>query len=868
VNVSASGAALRRAGRLAARLVVLGVAVLGASVAHAQDAVLRVGVDSNWPPHEFVDASGAVTGFDVELFRAAADAVDLRYQLLPDEWPAVRRKLEVGEIDVSPGVFETAARREAMDFTVPTIWVQQTVFVREGSALAGRDDFRPGDRILIPAGGPHDDEWTARAPPGVEAIRVASSEEGLRRLAAGEGVASIALDTLGLYTIRTLGLELRSIGKPLEIRPLRFAVPRGRAELLARLNDGLALVRRDGTYDRIWERWFGVLEPEGIPPRLVIGALLGVMALAALAFAWSVSLRRQVARRTRGLAEAHAERRRRQRRAPAGEKMEALGRMAAGVAHDFNNVMLAIHGTIELARAQAALPPEIGRSLDEIESAGHSASALVTQLVVFGRGSRGERSELSWNDVVHESEPLLRRLVPERLALRFDLAADAGRARGDLGQLQQVVLNLVLNARDAIAGPGVVTLATRAVEQAGSRWSELSVSDDGPGMDEATQRRIFEPFFSTKGAGRGLGLATVHAVAERHGGHVEVTSRPGAGASFSVRLPAEPPGGALPPTRGTNATFDPPAPRSSGARSRAGQDEIPVPDRPAAVRGGLRNGRYARVGHVAPGHAGRPADSNDCPARGERQIDGQLDRREPRLPAVQHVVLRSEDLVGRARPAHQDHAGRPAGDHRHSRHGRRQPGRSGHGHHSHRCSRRDGRRRLDVHGGTHDLRPAFEPREGRSGHWHRLHGLLHGRLLRLDSGHADSDGAVHRARPSPPRRSRDGIVRPHAERRRHGHAGLTQQDLHRRGVRRLPAGVRHDADALLRPRGTRAAAARGGAGRARARARSPRALSRAQPSPAATRFASASRSFLRSSLPLSVMGISALVTKKLWRGSL
>jgi len=521
-------------------LLVAGCVGLTASAASGQGDVLRVGIDRSYPPHEFVDASGAVTGFDVELFRAVADAVGLQYQLLPDEWPEVRRKLVAAELDVVPGVFDTVERRPAMEFTVPSVWVHMTAFVRADSKLRDKSDLVAGDRVLIQAGGPHDDEWAAIAPPGVGAIRVENSEEGLRRLAAGEGVAAVTLDTLGLYLIRTHRLELRSIGKPLGRRALRFAVPRGRAELLARLNDGLAIVRRDGLYDRIWDRWFGVLRPEGVPLTRVLPLLFGLLATVALAFAWSLSLRREVARRTEKLVQAQAEQRRLERRVLEGEKMEALGRMAAGVAHDFNNVLTAINGTLELARMQHALGPETLGALDEIESASQSASALVTQLVAFGRGDARRERALVWNEVVRECEPMLRRLVPERIQLRLELNADPGRVQGDPSQLQQVVLNLVLNARDAIAGPGVVTIETQAVRDDGGRWSKLSVRDDGPGMDEATRRRIFEPFFSTKGGNRGLGLATVHAVAERHAGRVEVASRPGEGSTFEVLLPAEP----------------------------------------------------------------------------------------------------------------------------------------------------------------------------------------------------------------------------------------------------------------------------------------------------------------------------------------
>ena len=316
---------------------------------------------------------------------------------------------------------------------------------------------------------------------------------------------------------------------------LRFAVPEGHEELLATLNDGIAELRRNGTYDRIWDEWFGVLKPAGVPLRRVLPALGGVFALFLLALLWSVSLRSQVARRTARLVASQQETRALERRLLQGEKLEALGRMAVGVAHDFRNVLTGIAGNVELARLEPDLPPRARAALDDADGAAQSAAAMISQLVAYGSPGAAEIRRTRWSEIASGCEAMLRPLLPPTIALRTDFAADEGAIEIDPAQGQQIVMNLVLNARDA--GARAVTLSSGPAERDGGSWCELAVRDDGPGMDEATRAHVFEPFYSTKGPGRGIGLATVLAVAERHGGAVEVESQPGAGSCFRVRLP-------------------------------------------------------------------------------------------------------------------------------------------------------------------------------------------------------------------------------------------------------------------------------------------------------------------------------------------
>ena len=220
------------------------------------------------------------------------------------------------------------------------------------------------------------------------------------------------------------------------------------------------------------------------------------------------------------------------------QKLEAMGRLAGGVAHDFNNVLTAITGYSDLLLARPRLPEEVRTEVAEIKRAAQRAATLARQLLAFGGKQTLEPRVLALNEVVREIEAMLTRLIGEHIELRTTLADELGPVRVDPGQIEQVIVNLVLNARDAMPDGGTLTLATENVEL-DIPWVKLSVTDTGKGMDDQTAARIFEPFFTTKEAekGTGLGLATVYGIVEQSGGHVDVWSRPGEGAVFTVLLP-------------------------------------------------------------------------------------------------------------------------------------------------------------------------------------------------------------------------------------------------------------------------------------------------------------------------------------------
>jgi len=248
------------------------------------------------------------------------------------------------------------------------------------------------------------------------------------------------------------------------------------------------------------------------------------------------------------------------------QKMEAVGRLAGGVAHDFNNLLMAITGYGELMRDKVLKEDPLYGHLENILKAGDRAAALTRQLLTFSRQKIIHPEVIDLNRVVLDLEPMLRRLIGEDLHLEVVTDRRPGAVKADPGQMDQIIMNLVVNARDAMPQGGRLTLKTAPVNFTVGCQSKfgltppgayvmLEVQDTGVGMDEATQSHIFEPFFTTKevGKGTGLGLSTVYGIVKQSGGYLDVTSGPGAGSAFTIYFPrleaiVEPPKAKIPIT--------------------------------------------------------------------------------------------------------------------------------------------------------------------------------------------------------------------------------------------------------------------------------------------------------------------------------
>jgi PAS domain S-box-containing protein len=251
--------------------------------------------------------------------------------------------------------------------------------------------------------------------------------------------------------------------------------------------------------------------------------------------------------------EAEEEKKRIQAQLLQAQKLEAIGTLAGGIAHDFNNLLTAIKGYAELAMLQVGRKDPLFKDLKEIALAVESASDLINKLLLFGRKQPVALTLLNINDTINDLLKMLKRLIGEDIIITTDLEQELWTARVDGGSIEQVIMNLSVNARDAILGGGKLTIKTENItldedqsrhipESRPGKFILLSVTDTGVGMDKEAFQHLFEPFFTTKevGMGAGLGLSVVYGIVKQHEGWINVYSEPGKGSTFKVYLPTTP----------------------------------------------------------------------------------------------------------------------------------------------------------------------------------------------------------------------------------------------------------------------------------------------------------------------------------------
>ncbi len=675
----------------------------GAFAAEPARPVIRVGLELASEPFTFADPAGKPTGFSYDLFRAVAEdqKLEVEYLLLP--WNDILDRFKAGEIDVICNVVDTPERRAYIDFSATTIFLRGAAYTRrDAPPLRTVADLKGRSVATLRNSRSH--EYLRTRDWAVEFRYFDNMILSIDAVHEGRADMFVATRMVADYQLRQRGYR-DIVVAPLELPGLdfreHFGVRPGHPELLARLNDGLIAVQRNGTYDHLYEKWIGPLEARSLRWRDIqaFALPLGVLLLAVIAgFVWQRHQLRRERRQAEALRQseeqlslvidgsqdgfwdwdlrtggvsrsarwaemlgyhnlnevpatrdgfanlihpddrarvmsdeqslwsgndrfqvefrmrtrsggwkwildrgkvvarnpatgeprriagthtditarklAEQENEKLNRKMLETQKLESLGVLAGGIAHDFNNLLTVILGNASLSHAEARQNEAERTRLATIVTAAKRAADLCRQLLAYAGKGAFMVERLDLNRVTQETARLLE-LSVHACRLEFDLAPGLPAIEADPSQIRQIIMNLVLNAAEAIgAKPGRIKVTTSpvtlrdgdlpealpaGVHPAGA-FVRLEVDDDGSGMSPEVRQKIFDPFFTTKFAGRGLGLAAVLGIVRSHQGALTVQSAAGRGSTFRIYLPASPGG----PVELFSAPPIPPAASNSG----------------------------------------------------------------------------------------------------------------------------------------------------------------------------------------------------------------------------------------------------------------------------------------------------------------
>ncbi len=646
---------------------------------------MRVGLEADARPLSFSEPAGRPIGYSVDLIDAIAREMGFSVVYSRGSWDKIFADFKAGELDVLPSLVYTTERDRFVDYSVPHVQLKGAAFLpRDGPILRAESSLAALRVAVVRDDFTH--EFLRRRGWDKHLLFVQSLPEALQAVNDRRCDAVLATGLVGSKIIRDLRLPnvvASEVPFPELAFDLHLGVHAGDADRLAVLNAGLARIRANGVYDRIYEKWIGSLHPRDLRPMdlqpFVVPGFLGLLGLATLflwqrrhlkrirdqalalraseeqlklvlevgahglwdydfttdrtrrdnwasvltgyteaeldagphrwrqlihpedlvqiktsdrhiakighddvvqdyrvktkhgEWRWISSRGKVVARRADGspqrtvgtntdithLKHAETERAQLQAKMLEAQKLESLGVLAGGIAHDFNNLLAIILGNAGLAKLDLpAGKTEIAQNLVQIENATRRAADLCSQMLAYAGHGALVHEKVSLTSLVTDTTELLHLSISKNATLTFDLQADASWVEADRAQLQQVVMNLVINASEALGSqPGTIRLATghgtvdpAQIENAVYRpkvpageFAWLEVADTGCGMSPEVRDKIFEPFYTTKFTGRGLGLAAVLGIVRAHEGICTLHSETDRGSTFRLYLPATTP---------------------------------------------------------------------------------------------------------------------------------------------------------------------------------------------------------------------------------------------------------------------------------------------------------------------------------------
>lgn len=516
--------------------------------------VITIAGPRSFPPFHYYE-EGKLKGLSADYITQIAANLGLKLRILADlPWPQVLESVQQGEIDLITCIAKTADRETYLDFSVPYLTFPLVIITRDNSPVMGGIEDLQGKTLamvpktLVP-------EWLSRDGIDVFPLYVQSPLHVLEAVAFSRADAAIENLAAANYLIHQNGLANLKIAAPTpyEKYQLYMAVPKGHQELLSIIDKALPTIAPRQKND-IHNQWLSVKYDYGVNPKDVFRYIFLIL-LFTLGIIFIVLFRNhRLAKETRERKKAEKDRETLQRQLIQARKLESIGTLAGGIAHNFNNILGIILGNAQLALLDLPEEHPSRTRINDIQAACLRAKDVVLQLLNFSRQTEQEKQPLNPAQLVTDTVRLLRASLPSSIEILCQNNEPIKTINANPTQIQQVIINLCNNAAQAMAPDGgTLTIRLEMADTHNLKMPErkafsaaeavrLTIKDTGTGIDPAIQDRIFDPYFTTKefSKGSGMGLAIVHGIVHNHGGVISVKSKMGGGAVFSVLLPASP----------------------------------------------------------------------------------------------------------------------------------------------------------------------------------------------------------------------------------------------------------------------------------------------------------------------------------------
>lgn len=491
---------------------------------------LKIGGDENYPPYEFIDKEDDFRGFNVDIIRAIAIELGIDIQLIPGRWDDTMSSLISGDVDAVQGMTLTPEREKLFDFTEEIVINSQNIFVlNETSNIADLSDLK-GKKVAIQA-----EDVTKNIIKDVAGIIIIEKEnqlEAIKSLLEKEVDAYVGNRATGIYNIQTYNLTntVKIVGEPLYSTEYAIAVKKGDLELLNLLNSGLSEIKANGTYDKIYKKWFGeVLFDEAKQWRnifyIISTAFLISLIFIGIIYMWNKRLKREVDIRTQQIVELN-------KQTIHNDKMRSLGKLSSSIAHEIRNPLTSIKAFIDMipfkieddnfkSELMKIVPSEIKR-LDD----------LVGSLLDYSKPKVSKPEKILLGDVLDIVFTLLNQKL-QTSKIKTIVKVPELYIYVDKSQMQQILINIILNSIDAIEVEGIIEIEAKTR----GNMTSINIKDNGKGVPNEIIDKAFDPFFTSKKTGYGIGLSVTDRLVKDNGGTIKLTSEENKGTDVEIIVP-------------------------------------------------------------------------------------------------------------------------------------------------------------------------------------------------------------------------------------------------------------------------------------------------------------------------------------------